>query len=72
SASFDGGKITINIATDLISGWATNDIVGFAARQPTGYNESLQLLVEKDFQCLDKTIEDQSDNYVNPNKDLQQ
>jgi len=25
-------------------------------------------LVEKDFQCLDHTLEDQSDMYHNPNK----
>ena len=26
------------------------------------------LLIEKDFVCLDHTLEDQSDNYANPNK----
>ena len=27
----------------------------------------MKILVEKDFQCLDKTTEDQSDFFVNPN-----
>jgi hypothetical protein len=31
-------------------------------------DNSLYLLVEKDFVCLDETSEDQSDNYENPNK----
>jgi hypothetical protein len=35
--------------------------VGFEA-----INGALQLLVEKDFTCLDKIDEDQSDNYPNP------
>jgi hypothetical protein len=32
-----------------------------------GNDKYLFLLVEKDFVCLDNTVEDQSDNYPNPN-----
>ena len=28
--------------------------------------KKLYILIEKDFKCLDNTIEDQSDNYPNP------
>jgi hypothetical protein len=35
---------------------------------PLGNGQSLKLLLEKDFVCLDHTDEDQSDNYPNPNK----
>jgi len=30
-------------------------------------DQSLYLLIEKDFKCLDETTEDQSDNFENPN-----
>jgi len=30
--------------------------------------ETLYLLLEKDFVCLDETHEDQADNFENPNK----
>ena len=31
-----------------------------------GDGNELYLLLEKDFQCLDNSIEDQTDNYENP------
>jgi hypothetical protein len=45
------------IAAELIN----TDKVGFDAKCG-----ALQLLVEKDFTCLDNVDEDQSDNYPNP------
>jgi hypothetical protein len=68
SASFDEGKITMYIPASFIKDWAVNEVVGFEGMMAVSHAESLQLLVEKDFQCLDQTIEDQSDNYENPNK----
>ncbi len=41
--------------------WEITDRVGFE-----GFDNDLFLLIEKDFKCLDETIEDQSDNYDNP------
>ena len=68
SADFDGGKITVFIPEIFIKDWAVNDVIGFDARMQVSDAESLYILVEKDFQCLDETTEDQSDNYENPNK----
>ena len=65
SASFDKHKIIVHIPQSFITGWENNDQVGFESRHLTG-TDTLSILVEKDFVCLDETTEDQSDNYANP------
>lgn len=68
SADFDGGKITVFIPEDLLKDWPGNGTVGFSGAVPVSHTETLSLLVEKDFKCLDNTTEDQTDQYENPNK----
>lgn len=68
SASYQDHKITVQVPAALLQDWADNSVVGFEARQPLAAGDSLYLLVEKDFKCLDDTTEDQSDNYENPNQ----
>jgi hypothetical protein len=61
SANFQNNTITLFIGKQMTSEWALTERVGF-----TGTNNELHLLVEKDFMCMDITVEDQSDNYPNP------
>jgi hypothetical protein len=68
SADFDGSKITVFIPEIFIKDWAVNDVIGFNATREVSDAESLYILVEKDFKCLDEATEDQSDNYENLNK----
>ena len=56
------------IPSSLSNDWPANQVVGFNARMPVDNDETLYLLLEKDFVCLDHTDEDQSDNYENPNR----
>jgi hypothetical protein len=67
-ADFDGSRITVFIPEPFIKDWAVNDVVGFNATQQISETESLHILVEKDFKCLDEATENQQDNYENPNK----
>ncbi len=68
SATIDTNKITMLVPVALIKDWPENNVVGFEASMPVAENQSLYLLLEKDFVCLDETTEDQSDNYENPAK----
>lgn len=61
SAEFKEGNITLFLPKKLGEGWNVNNEVGFEHQQG-----ELYLLLEKDFTCLDNTMEDQSDNYPNP------
>lgn len=68
TVDFIDNKITMFVPTVLLKGWAGNSIVGFDAHMPLSESDSLFLLLEKDFVCTDATMEDQSDNFLNPNK----
>ena len=70
SAGYEEGVITLYVPQALLQDWPTNTVVGFDARMAVSDSESLYLLLEKDFKCLDAdaTQEDQSDYYDNPDK----
>ncbi len=68
SAEFNNAAITMFIPAAFLRDWDANDTIGFDTSIPLSTGGSLYLLIEKDFQCLDDTTEDQSDNYENPNK----
>ncbi len=67
SATFKDNAITLYLPATLVDEWVQTDKVGFDHRMPLGgTEESLYLLVEKDYTCLDNVKEDQSDHYPNP------
>ncbi len=68
SATLDQNKITMLVPAPFLKDWPENEIVGFNASMPITGSDSLYLLLEKDFVCLDETLEDQTDNYANPNQ----
>jgi hypothetical protein len=61
SASLVNSTITLYMPKNKLIEWENTQEVGF--EHTSG---ALHLLVEKDFTCLDKVDEDQSDNYPNP------
>jgi hypothetical protein len=65
-ADFIGDLITIYMPEKTQATWATDAIIGHSNEVDWNDENALSLLVEKDFTCLDNTIEDQSDNYPNP------
>ncbi|WP_313190591.1 DUF7009 family protein [Sphingobacterium sp.] len=62
SVEFVENKITLKTPANLLEQLYSTDVVGFE-----GLTGKVKLLLEKDFVCLDNTLEDQSDNYPNPN-----
>jgi len=67
SASFYDNQITVYIPASGIEEWKTTEQIGFEDEMKLeSSDETLHLLVEKDFTCLDKVTEDQSDHYPNP------
>lgn len=65
-ASFSNNRIILEMPKPLGISWFENDIITYEHTLETTKGESLYLLLEKDFTCLDNTLEDQSDNYPNP------
>jgi hypothetical protein len=66
SADFKDCVITMYMPEKLAKEWIHTEAVGFDTHMDVDNGEKLYLLLEKDFKCLDETVEDQSDNYENP------
>jgi hypothetical protein len=69
SARLTGTRIVVKIPTDSARRWAADENqVGLDAVQPAeaGTDQTLGILVEKDFACLDGTDEQNADTYPNP------
>lgn len=65
-ATFSKGTVTLKVPKEWGMAWYENDVVGIDHAQALENGKMLNLLLEKDFTCLDNTLEDQSDNYPNP------
>lgn len=61
SADFDGDNLVLQMPKVMINELVNTDKVGFS-----GISGAVNLLIEKDFTCLDNVEEDQSDNFPNP------
>ena len=49
-----------------IEKWTTTELVGYKNSIPLSNGSNMQLILEKDFVCLDDVEEDQGDNFPNP------
>ena len=68
SARIRGNEISIVVPTAVAQNWASTDEVGFDCEQPIGSGMSLHIMVEKDFECVDRPDDpDRADAYPNPN-----
>jgi hypothetical protein len=66
SVALDENAIRVAIPTVIAIHWTDSDDVSIHASQSAGANLELELLVEKDFQCLHRTAEQEPDAYPNP------
>ncbi len=62
TAAFAENRMVLGMPAGMVEEWTSTDRIGF-----DGLAGKVKILVEKDFVCLDNTLEDQSDNYPNPN-----
>lgn len=59
--------IRVDVLEPDLAGWCSSDQVGLSAEVVVSHGTSLQVLIEKDFHCLDPRVpEDQSDTFDNP------
>ena len=69
-ASFDAGRIEVSMPREIIPEWADTDLVTLYSEQDLSGNGKLEILVEKDFSCLEpghhRNCEDDQDTYPHP------
>ena len=61
SVLFIENTIVLKMPEKMVNEWVSTDRVGF-----DGQSGLVKILIEKDFVCIDNSVEDQSDNYPNP------
>lgn len=66
SADFKSDTITLYLPAAFATEWITTERVGFEENIKLNNGSNLFVLIEKDFVCMDESVEDQSDNYPNP------
>ncbi len=60
-------NVTVLIPADQANTWCVSDQVGIVESLSVGSFGSLDVLIEKDFACLDRSDEDNEDTFANPN-----
>src|SRR5260221_2842696 len=65
---FQDGRLDMLVPADWVNDWTNSNRVGFESSMKTEKDSSIYLMLEKDFKCLDQTVEDQYDQYENPLK----
>ena len=62
---FEQCIVRVQLSSKRLSTWAREDQVGIYEEIPFG-DESLELVLEKDFACLDRSDADNQDTFDNP------
>lgn len=65
-ATLNDHTIVVSVPEVFAREWPDNETIGLEHNQKISETETLYILIEKDFKCIDNTNEDQSDNYDNP------
>jgi hypothetical protein len=67
SVGFANSVVSISVPASELRKWHSSDQIGISATVDVHPGKTLEVLVEKDFKCLDASIvEDQSDMFENP------
>ena len=69
-ATFDNGTLLVSLPKSKVLDWANTDEVSLFAEQKLSGLDSLSLLIEKDFKCLEpghhRDCEDDEDTFPHP------
>ena len=65
--AFRLNTVTIEVPQSVCDEWTNTGLVGFEESIETGKAEMINILVEKDFKCLDGSDAENEDAYENPN-----
>ena len=66
-AALDGTNVVVRIPRAAVTQWGESDEVTLQAEQPVGADQTLALLIEKDFKCaVPRPGEEDYDGFPNP------
>jgi hypothetical protein len=59
-------ELLVQVPASVIETWATGEDVGIYSDLPLADGDTLAVVIEKDFACLDRSDEDNRDTFENP------
>lgn len=59
-------EVAVILGSRQVAEWRLETEVGIYTRVPIGAGDSLEVIIEKDFACLDRSDEDNKDTFANP------
>jgi hypothetical protein len=65
-AELKPGSITVQVPAKMAQRWSSGDDVGIESEQSPDQKTKLQILIEKDFACLNGSDEQNLDTFPNP------
>ena len=63
---YQSDTVSIEVPEIVSNEWTTTELVGFQEEIPTGQGQTIKLLVEKDFMCMDGSDSENEDSFPNP------
>jgi hypothetical protein len=66
TATFEAGRIIVRVPNALVREWAETAKVEINGVQLGSDGRALEILIEKDFECVDATDESQEDAFPHP------
>lgn len=63
NAIFENNSIKINLPETIANNWINSNQVGIQVENPVSKTENLNILIEKDFPCLDREEENKADTF---------
>ena len=66
SVQYEPQKVTVMLSKDRIAKWRSEGEVGVYGTLDIGAAGSIEVIVEKDFACLDRSDEGNEDTFANP------
>jgi hypothetical protein len=63
---YSAGHVTVLLSKDHVRTWSDSNQVGIYASVGIGSGNSLELVIEKDYACIDRSDEDNTDTFENP------
>ena len=66
--TWEANVVMLHVPAVTCAQWTNTDLVGFEEEVTTGQGETIKVLVEKDFKCLDGSDVDNEDAYPNPSQ----
>jgi hypothetical protein len=67
TVKYESHTVTVQIPSNLARNWGTSDLVGLSGHIDLGSVGILEVLVEKDFACFDRSDATDEDTFPNPN-----